>query len=198
MPGRLRLVVLLATLLGVSSLSSLGAVAAADSDVAESEIPYLPSLRPQVEFLKQIFAVYSSREVLIHDSEHLDRIYSVLDFRPLAESGVSDAEFEAYRKSAVAEEKERIRAILVGLHQTGPDAADLSPEEKHIAALFDEERGSSKFLAAAEEDRVRSQTGLRERFAAGVETSRRYLPEMEAIFRREGLQIGRASCRERV
>ena len=34
-----------------------------------------------------------------------------------------------------------------------------------------------------------ARAGLRERFAAGVEVSRRYLPEMERIFRRAGLPV---------
>src|SRR5262249_32176511 len=39
------------------------------------------------------------------------------------------------------------------------------------------------------DDRIRAQRGLRERFATGLEVSRRYLPEMEAVFRREGLPV---------
>ena len=43
---------------------------------------------------------------------------------------------------------------------------------------------------AASEDRLRSQTGVRERFQEGVQTSRRYIKAMEEIFRREGLPVG--------
>jgi membrane-bound lytic murein transglycosylase D len=154
-----------------------------------SDIPYLPGLRTQVEFWKKVFAVYSRREVVIHDTERLDRVYSILDFRPLADADASDAEFEAYKREAVAQERERIRALLVRLHQTGADSPDLTPEERRIAAMFADDPAPSKFLDAAAEERIRSQTGLRERFAAGVEISRRYLPEMENIFRREGLPV---------
>jgi membrane-bound lytic murein transglycosylase D len=124
---------------------------------------------------------------VIHDTEHLNRVYEVIDFRPLADSGLSDAEIAAYAKTKIEREKERVRAILVRLHQLGPDPSGLTDEERKIWALFRNVKKPGAFLAAAAEDRIRAQAGLSDRFAAGVEVSRRYLPAMEAIFRREGL-----------
>jgi membrane-bound lytic murein transglycosylase D len=161
----------------------------ADMEGAHAPIPVLPGLRTQVEFWKQIFATYWTRQVVIHDALHLNRTYSVLDFRPLADSGASDAEIEAYARGKVREEKERIRALLIRLHQLGPDSPALSADERKLRALFGKVKNASVYLRAAAEDRVRAQWGLRERFAAGVEVSRRYLSEMEDIFRREGLPL---------
>jgi len=152
-------------------------------------LPILPGLEPQVEFWKGIFAAYSTHQVVIHDALYLDRVYEVLDFEPLSDSGLSDAEIAAYTQDKVRSEKERIRAILLRLHQLGTGPCDLSPEERKIWGLFADVNNTSKFLEAAADDRIRSQAGLRERFAAGVEVSRRYLPEMERIFRRAGLPI---------
>jgi membrane-bound lytic murein transglycosylase D len=171
-------------------LTGVGAHAQTTSATSESAaIPVLPGIKIQVEFWKQIFGTYSTHQVVIHDTWRLDRIYEVLDFRPLAESGVSDADIAAYAKDKVRSEKERIRAILTRLHQLGPNSSDLSEEERKIGALFAAVKEPAKYLDAAAEDRIRAQTGLRERFAAGVEVSRRYLPEMEALFRREGLPL---------
>jgi len=155
----------------------------------QSSLPAPAGLRPQIEFWKKIFGVYSTNQVVIHDAWHLDWVYEVLDFRPLADSGASDAEVEDYIHSKVREEKERVRAMLMRLHQVGPDSSGLSDEERKIWAMMAGVKEPSKFLEAADEDRVRGQRGLRERFAAGVEVSRRYLPEMETIFRREGLPV---------
>jgi membrane-bound lytic murein transglycosylase D len=189
MPRTCRLVVMVAILVGfMGTAPGLTAAVPGRARTPHSPIPDLPDLRVQVDFWKAVFATYSSREVVIHDTERLDRVYSVLDFRPLAEN-MSDAEFQAYKRQRVEEERERIRALLVRLHQVGDDASGLSPDERRIAALFADEPGYTKFLDAAAEDRVRSQTGLRERFAGGVEISRRYLPEMESIFRSEGLPV---------
>jgi membrane-bound lytic murein transglycosylase D len=156
---------------------------------ALSPIPSLPGLKTQVGFWKDVFATYSTRQVVIHDALHLNRIYTVLDFRPLADSGASDAEIEAYARERAGSEKERIRALLIRLHQLGPDSPELSAEERKIGALFDKVKDPLKYLHAAADDRIRAQWGLRERFAGGVEVSRRYLPEMEAVFRREGLPL---------
>ncbi len=163
--------------------------AAAVTSSSRSALPLLRGLEPQVEFWKRIFGNYSTRQVVIHDALHLDRIYEVLDFETLSDNGMSDAEVAAYAKEKTRNEKERIRGILLHLHQLGADPGNLAPEERKIWALFADVNNPSKFLEAAADDRIRSQPGLRERFAAGVEVSRRYLPEMEAIFRRAGLPI---------
>ena len=164
-----------------------GRAAAAETQGESTPFSVPRGLKTQVKFWKDIFATYSTREVVIHDTEHLNRIYEVIDFRPLADSGLSDAEIAAYAKTKVEREKERVRAILVRLHQLGPDPAELTDEERKIWALFRNVKEPSALLAAAAEDRIRAQVGLNDRFAAGVEVSRRYLPAMEAIFRREGL-----------
>ncbi len=155
----------------------------------ESPLPVLPGLKTPFKFWKDIFATYSTRQVVIHDTLHLDRVYEVLDFRPLGDGGFSDADIDAYAKEKVRSEKERVRAILIRLHQLGPNPPELSSEERKIWSLFTNVKEASKFLHAAAEDRIRGQAGLRERFAGGVEVSRRYLPEMEAIFRQEGLPV---------
>jgi len=146
-------------------------------------------LRSQVEFWKKIFATYSIHQVVIHDALYLDRVYKVLDFRPLAAAGMSDVEIEAVRHRTVEQETARVRAALVRLHQLGSDAADtsaLSDDERRILALF---RGVKQpdFLAAAGPDRLRTQSGLKERFARGIEVGARYWPEIERLFRAEGV-----------
>lgn len=161
----------------------------APSVVRESPVPVLPGLETQVEFWKQVFTTHSTHQVVIHDALYLDRVYEVVDFEFLTGGVLSYAEIRAYAQDKVRSEKDRIRAILLQLHQRGTDPGELSPEEAKIWALFPDANDASRFLDAAADDRLRSQTGLRERFAAGVEVSRRYLPEMEAVFRREGLPV---------
>ena len=40
-------------------------------------------LKTQVDFWIGVFATYGKRQVVIHDTERLDRVYSVLDFSDL-------------------------------------------------------------------------------------------------------------------
>jgi len=174
-------------LLGVLLGASAGRAEESLAPSAPSPIPLLHGLKTPVGFWKQVFGTYSMRQIIIHDALHLERIYSVLDFRPLADAGWSDGDIDAYARSKERDEKERVRAILVRLHQLGADTDGLTEEERRIRGLFAKSSDPSVYLEAAADDRIRGQRGLRERFAAGIEISRRYLPEMEAIFRREGL-----------
>ena len=155
-------------------------VAAASAPSRHFRVP--DALRPQVEFWKKVFATYSSSQIVIHDTEHLDRIYSVLDVWSLVADGEDPVYVDALLRDAETDEKERIRALLVRLHQGDPPA---SAEEERIVALFQNDGDPQKYLAAA--DRLRGQKGLRERFAAGIAVGHRYFPEMEAIFAEEGL-----------
>ncbi len=153
---------------------------------AIQDLPNPRGLRHQVEFWKQIFGTYSVFQVVVHDTWRLDRVYSVLDFSEAAALGDPDI-ISAYIEERTNEEKERIRAMLGRLSRT--DTATLTAEERRIRLLFRDEPDSAAFLAAAEPDRIRGQRGLRERFANGIQISRRYLPEMETIFRQQGLPI---------
>lgn len=181
MPGRMfRLVLVLILALAT------GTERAAPSD--SPDFPRPASLRPQIEFWKKIFGVYSEHQILIHDSEHLGRVYSVLDFRDLAASA-SPIVVEQTERAAMAGEKERIRALLLALDTRAGNDGGLGEEERTIWNLFVKYNDPGKFRAAADATRIRAQRGLKERFAEGVRVSRRYLGEMEEIFRREGLPV---------
>ncbi len=141
-----------------------------------------PSLRPQVDFWIAVFATYSKHQEVIHDTEHLDRVYAVLDFRDLARQGLSDSEIDPIMRRAEAAEKARIQGMLYRLH-ANPDPATLTDEERRLQALFAGDRSPTRYLDAAADERLRGQRGLRERFAVGVATGQAYFPQMEAIFR---------------
>lgn len=146
---------------------------------AAVEFPRPSALAPRIDFWKSIFTRYAAQQILIHDAEHVDKVYTVLDLR-----GASDKEVAR----ASADEKRRVQAILRHLDTvTVPDGARLTGEHKRIFEMFRNVSEPRKFLAASE--RVRGQAGLQERFGEGIRVSRRYLPEMEAIFRAEGLPI---------
>jgi len=180
MTCRSKLLILAVSCLLLLALDARGAA-------ASSDLPNPAALRPQVEFWKTVFAVYSEHQVLIHDSEHLDRVYTVLDYREEAEAGTHPVALERMRHQGVDAEKRRIRLLLLRLQSKGPDTTGLTKEERAIRALFDGDRDPRRFAKAAEPDRIRAQRGLKERFREGVRVSRRYLPTMERIFADEGL-----------
>jgi len=158
-------------------------------EVASGHFPYPASLRPQVEFWKKIFGTYSRFQSILHDAENM-KVYKVLDFLPLInEEGLDEATVYQIKQNQTKLEIERVRSILLRLHRCSPNCQDLNAEEQKIWDLYRNVKEQNKFLRAAEEDRLRSQTGIRERFADGIRVSRRYLKAMEAIFRREGVPI---------
>jgi membrane-bound lytic murein transglycosylase D len=162
-------------------------VGSAASSTGDAEFPRPPGLRTQIEFWKKIFATYKTEQVVFHDALHLDRIYSVLDFGAAAARLDAEA-FERHKRDSVDDEKERIAKLLRRLARGGANGERRTDEERRILALFDEATSPRRLKEAA--DRVRAQSGLRERCARAIEIGRGYFPEMEAIFRREGVPKG--------
>jgi membrane-bound lytic murein transglycosylase D len=156
---------------------------------ADPDFSVPPPLRPSVDFWVSIFATYGKRQVVIHDTERLDRVYSVLDLSELNREGVSEGQVDLAMKTEEDAEKARIRGILRRLDQVDPRTDVLTPEEQRIVALFADDRSPTKFSDAAADDRVRGQRGLRERFAEGVRVAHAYFPRMEQIFRQEGVPL---------
>ncbi|MGH7823273.1 MAG: LysM peptidoglycan-binding domain-containing protein [Candidatus Binatia bacterium] len=152
-----------------------------------ADFPAPDALRPQIDFWKKVFAEWSEHQVAIHDDLYLDKVYSVVDLRPLAASGASDNTLYRERKRRTDAEKKRIDGILRRIHAKGGRPETLTGEEKAVWELLRDVPDRNRFLAAR--GRLRAQQGLKERFQRGIEISRRYLPHMEAVFRREGLPL---------
>jgi membrane-bound lytic murein transglycosylase D len=152
-----------------------------------SVFPRPPSMEHQVKFWRDVFTTYSADKTLIHDTMDLSKVYTVIDFGP-DYAVVGPAAFDQYRKDRTDQEIERIRSLLLRLHQ-GVPRQSLMADERRIADMFRNDRDPYKFLRAAEEKRIRGQKGIREQFYKGFRTSRAYLPEMERIFRDAGLPV---------
>ncbi len=148
--------------------------------------PLPPSLRPHVEFWKKVFATYSEDQVVIHDGHYM-KIYKVIDLRPYRKQGLDDAAIARLKKQHIPRETEEVRRLLLKLHRMGSKPQNPSSQERHIWNLLRHVQERSRFLKAA--NHLRAQSGLKERFAEGIQISRRYLDEMEAIFRQEGLPV---------
>jgi len=152
-------------------------------------LPVPAGLRPQVDFWKKIFAEYAELDVVIHDRDDVSRVYNVLRLGWLLASGETEAKIAARRRQIVTEEIESIRGALLRIHTYRNEAGKLSPKERRIAAQFANDRNPRRFLEAAEERRIRAQSGLRERFSHGVRVARSYLPFIERIFTIEGIPL---------
>src|SRR5437870_1189634 len=186
--GALFLATLLVTLAPAAGTRAAEAEAAADVRQA-SLFPRPAALEPQLTFWRAIFTQYSTHQVVLHDALHLDKVYKVLDFRSRLDDGLGEGELASIERFETDLELDRLRATLLRLHARGPHPESLTAEERAVYDLWADDPAPDRFLAAADDKRLRSQRGLRERFADGVRISRRYFPEMERIFREEGLPV---------
>lgn len=156
---------------------------------ANPAFPRPADMEHQIRFWRTIFAEYSKHQIVVHDTVDLDRIYNVLDFRSLAaDPSVSAIQLERIEKDVQEEELARLRALFARF-DAGVDPQTLPPDEKRIYDLFARDADPRKFQVAASEKRLRTQRGIKEKFEHGYRTARRYFPEMERIFRDEGVPI---------
>lgn len=162
-------------------------VALATQSVAANPFPRPASLEPAVRFWTAIFTEYSLDQVVVHDAVELDKIYHVLDFRPDRARGLGDQAVATIRDRETDRVVAELRAALERLHRHGDRGRPLTKLETRIVSMFRASHSPRKYRMAAE--RLRTQRGIRERFELGIRRSRRYLPEMERVFRREGLPV---------
>jgi membrane-bound lytic murein transglycosylase D len=147
-----------------------------------------PSLTEAVNFWKLVFAKYGKYQLVFHHRKDPGIIYSVLDFRGLAEVS-SPAEYERIKKRESEREESRIRSTL---RQLSTGATPSTAFEIRVANLFTRFPQSirlRKYAEACEEDLIRSQTGIQNQYEAGLIRSRRYIQSMEKIFLQEGLPV---------
>lgn len=156
-----------------------------------SNLPFdISGLEGRIEFWKLVFGKYGKNHRVFHYRNNPEIIYSVLDFSEFKNTynGKKLAREEDY---AVSVETNRIRAALMHLGSGGKPRSDI---ERRVENLFAHiPGGKAKYLAAAEDDQIRTQTGVRERYEQGVIRSGRYLYAIEDIFRNVGIpwQISR-------
>ncbi len=135
---------------------------AADVPLGTDTFPCPDDLRPRTEFWLRIFSEFGRTEKVLHDNRYPWIIYEVIDVYGLDRDQAKD--------------KEKIR--IAYYEQTLDDmatkpAAQFSKDQKRIAALLSSIPDEARFTRA--KDRLRTQTGIRENFEAGLRRSGRYL-----------------------
>lgn len=138
-----------------------------------------PRLRPRVNFWKDIFSKYGKNQVVIHHRDYPQIVFAVLDFSkdaeelgPIALEKLKDQETSAL-----------MRKVEAALGKLGSGEAAESELEKDVERAMDVLPGGTiKYKLKLDDEMVRSQTGIREKFAAAVARAGRYLPFMEKVF----------------
>lgn len=141
-------------------------------------------LRGRVDFWVEIFAKYGKYQKVMHHRRFPQIRYKVLDFSKAA-SELSPLAYERLVERTEEAKIREIRANLKNLADNGKPSNEMEAFiEKQMSIL---PGGREKYLRALEEDMVRTQTGIKERYAEAVRRTGKYLGNMEQIFREEGL-----------
>ena len=147
--------------------------------------PTPESLKPNVEFWKNIYAKYSERDVVIHDSYDLSIVYEVVNMDSLFR-GINVSERLQWKK--IERIKKGYKSILRKLSRKKKLRIEsLRGKERYVASLFNGELTSKRLLKASRN--IRGQNGLRERFRLGLQRSGLYLPYMKKIFQEANLPL---------
>jgi membrane-bound lytic murein transglycosylase D len=180
---------LAATVLGLAGCSSSGGGGYVESTDGPSSghrysssasFPVPDEIKPNVDFWRHVYGVWSRGQVAIHDDEHMGVIYEVLQLPAPIQEG-----YTSYQKDLVRSRTEYHRARVRDLQERVTTNQPLSPADKELLAKFEKAGGTRALYGAA--DRVRVQRGLRERFRRGVEISGRYDKAFREIMRAHGV-----------
>ncbi len=159
--------------------ASVGLKASVRESAFDSPFAVPEQLRARVDFWKDIFAKYGSTQTVIHHRDFPQIVFGVLDLSAESEQ-MSSVAFEAYKESVQKRTVEDVKSQLLEL-ATG--SAPRGPFQVKLVGLLKDIPGDeSKYKRIVDEDLVRTQTGIRERYAEAIRRAWKYLPIMEQIF----------------
>lgn len=146
-------------------------------------------LSSYIEFWKSIFTQYSKYQLIFHDREYPELIYSVLDLSDL--KSLKEPEFKK-RQSLI--EKTEVEAIRDSLLRLGYGEAPQSRLEMRIHNMITKltSKGATSAyhsVCIAASNSIRTQIGMKEKFAESVMQAGKYLSSIEQIFSENGLPL---------
>lgn len=171
------------TALIVLLLPGAGPVSAQTLDPAV--FPVSESLVPNVQFWTDIYSKYTSSQAVVHDEVYLEIVYEVLDLSDLNPGDPPSSAILKARSERFDDARERIARSLRELSAGGQATSELN---RHVQQVWSLRPGRlSRYSEAAE--RVRSQSGLKDRFERAIEISGRYMPALEEALASEGVPV---------
>lgn len=136
-------------------------------------------LRARVDFWKDVFAKYSSKQVVVHHRDFPQIVFGVIDLEEETRD-MGPIEFERHKEVVVKRTLAGVQREVEALARGEAPTTDF--QQKVVRLMTDLPGGASKYRRLIDEDLIRSQTGIRDRYVEAVRRSRRYLPMMEHIF----------------
>lgn len=141
-----------------------------------------PELRGRVDFWKDVFSRYGKYQQIIHHREFPQVRFGVIDY---SFEGVSmnPVEFERYKK---IESERRVKEVQKALEKLAQGNRPSNLLEDIVAReMRTIPGGREKYRRAIDDDLVRTQTGIKERYAEAIKRAGRYMPLLEHVFTAE-------------
>lgn len=144
-------------------------------------------LRARVDFWIDIFTRYGEKDSVIHHRNFPQAVFMTLNFEEAA-ARMNPVQLEKHRNMEIRREIARIREAC--RHLASGQAAQTALQSQIEQAMRFLGPGTAKYKELVDDDLIRSQKGIKEKFKLAVERSGRYLPVIEHIFVKEfGLPV---------
>lgn len=178
--------------LSICAFSSIYVTAFANERklLSDSDLFPLPEvLKPNVEFWIKVYAINPSSQVLLHDVEHLEVIYEIVDFNDYFANPDRVSRRDRWKK--VDERRDKYEAILKSLANKIGGGQTLTVDEERVKALLPAKMLSKSALRRAARN-IRGQLGLKDRFKEGLERSGMYREKIRQTLREHDLPLALA------
>jgi membrane-bound lytic murein transglycosylase D len=140
------------------------------------------TLRARVDFWKDIFTRYGSAQMVVHHRDFPQIVFGVIDLSK-EKAEMSKRMFEKHRSSV---SKSTVKEIGEQLKELARGGIAKSAFQSRVLEELKQRKLSVSILSRwVKDDLIRTQTGIKERYAEAVQRAWRYMPSMEQIFVKE-------------
>ena len=144
-------------------------------------------LAPRVQFWVNVFTKYGKHQIVVHHKRYPQIVFGVVDVS--VEAGfLSDVKLAKLRAERVKGATSQVKQALRTLARGGSPGNRVGQRVKTSMERYGRGKASD-YKAVLNDDLIRTQTGIKEKFEESIRRSGRYLPRMEEIFRKRGLPI---------
>ncbi|HPG38111.1 MAG TPA: transglycosylase SLT domain-containing protein [bacterium] len=145
---------------------------------AGENFPRPPEIQDNVDFWVYIYSIYTQNDVVIHDAEHLDIVYQVINLNDYSSPDTGPRERWKTVTSLIREYREILGTFARKDHI---DYDQLTDQERHVYLLWLDSNDPDKYSKA--QVNIRGQRGLTDNFKAGLQRSGKFIPEFKRIFK---------------
>lgn len=158
--------------------------------ISASELDFPQSMTARVAFWEDIFQIYDSQTVLIHDSSQPQLILDILPFKKMGRAKGDKYYLNPKNQKQLIDRYVRRYQIAVSRFLANGEAAkNIGPIEQRVYEVFSKDRESLARLLKGNDIKIRSQRGLSDTFISAAEKAQDFLPYIENEFRAKGVPI---------